>query len=166
MGTFIQAILDCVAGREDSHPCCNFESRTGYATVSDEKEERLASDIVDILFASEKAGDDLRKKINGEVHLASWSESLAKRVLNGLIAAIESGKVMMGRMKEAYDKALEEATRFVKEHPILTGAIVTMIAIGILVLLAPEIVELLGFTARGPLARMSFCGIDTHPLKQ
>lgn len=63
---------------------------------------------------------------------------------------LDSGKVLVGAMKETYDKVKEVAENFVKEHPILTAMIVTVIAIGILVVLVPWAVEALGFGELGP----------------
>jgi hypothetical protein len=55
-----------------------------------------------------------------------------------------------GALKEASDKAYAAAAEFVHEHPVLTAALVTIVAIGILVLLAPWAVEALGFGELGP----------------
>ncbi|KAK5454968.1 hypothetical protein LTS15_005688 [Exophiala xenobiotica] len=57
---------------------------------------------------------------------------------------------MSGAKKEAYDKALAIASDFTKEHPVLIAAILTIVAIGILVYLAPWVVEVLGFGEFGP----------------
>jgi hypothetical protein len=67
------------------------------------------------------------------------------------VAILESGKVLVGAMKETYDKVREVAENFVKEHPILTAVIVTVIAIGILAVLVPWAVEALGFGELGPI---------------
>ena len=55
-------------------------------------------------------------------------------------------------MQEAYEKACEAAMcfeGFVKEHPVAVGVFCTVVAIGVVVLLAPEVVEWLGFVEVG-----------------
>lgn len=56
-------------------------------------------------------------------------------------------------LKEAYDKACEEAKKiegFAAEHPVATAVFCTVIALGILVIVAPYAIEVLGFEALGP----------------
>lgn len=57
---------------------------------------------------------------------------------------------MGAAMKEAFDKATNAAKDFVGEHPVFAAAIVTVVAIGILVLLVPWVVEALGLGELGP----------------
>ena len=55
---------------------------------------------------------------------------------------------MGAAMKEAYNKscdAAEKLTTFAKEHPVLC----TVIALGILAVLAPAVLSALGFTGEG-----------------
>ncbi len=59
---------------------------------------------------------------------------------------------MNGAMREAYGKACEAARvfeGFAKEHPVAVGVFVTVVAIGVVVLLAPEVLEWLGFVEWG-----------------
>lgn len=48
-------------------------------------------------------------------------------------------------MREAFDKAYAEAEKFCEEHPVFRDALVTVVAIGILVLVMPWAVEALGW---------------------
>ncbi|OCL07168.1 hypothetical protein AOQ84DRAFT_342164 [Glonium stellatum] len=114
-------------------------------------EEEIATSIISALFAAEKPGHDLERTLQDIVHSCGWYEGLAKRVLDLLENTIKCGKDMVGAMKEADDKAAAEASDFVHEHPILTDVIITVIAIGILVILAPWAVEALGFGELGPI---------------
>ena len=50
-----------------------------------------------------------------------------------------------GAEQAAFDRAGAAAAEFVKEHPVLT-----VVAIGMLAILAPWVVEQLGFTVLGP----------------
>lgn len=125
---------------------------------SGSSEQNLADDIVVTLLLTEKPGKDLRTKLDAKMRTYGWRESLAKRVLQGLINAIETGAMMSQAMKDAYHKASKIATDLAKEHPVLTAAMITVIAIGVLVLLAPYIVEALGFSELGPIEGNSGSG--------
>ena len=50
-------------------------------------------------------------------------------------------------MKDAFDKAIDAAVEFVKDNPIFC----TLVALGILVILAPWAIEALGFGELGPI---------------
>ena len=61
---------------------------------------------------------------------------------------------MAPAMQEAYDKACEAAKTiegFAADHPIATAVFCTVIALGVLVVLAPYALELLGFGELGPI---------------
>jgi hypothetical protein len=53
----------------------------------------------------------------------------------------------VGALKEAFDKATEAAVIFAREYPVY----VTAIALGILVILFPWMIEALGFGFEGPI---------------
>lgn len=56
-------------------------------------------------------------------------------------------------MAEAYQKASEAVNatvEFAGKHPLWTAAVVAIVAFGILVLLAPYLLEALGFAELGP----------------
>ena len=59
---------------------------------------------------------------------------------------------MATAMAEATKEATDTALEFAKEHPYYTALIIagTIIAVGVLVTLAPWVLEALGFAARGP----------------
>lgn len=62
---------------------------------------------------------------------------------------LKEGSPISQAMRQAYDKACDAAAslaEFVHEHPILC----TVIALGILVILAPAVIHTLGFGALGP----------------
>ncbi|KAK3724049.1 hypothetical protein LTR37_001171 [Vermiconidia calcicola] len=115
-----------------------------------EKDAQLADDIVDILFEAEKPGQALQHQLKGVVHPEGWYKGLAKRILHGVENALNRGKPMGHAMKKAFDRASAAANEFVQEHPVFAAAIVTVAAIGILVLLVPWVVEALGFAELGP----------------
>ena len=69
---------------------------------------------------------------------------------------------MNGALKEAYDKACDAAKAiegFAAEHPIATAVFCTVIALGVLVILAPYVLEALGFAELGPIeGKFGPCG--------
>ena len=111
--------------------------------------DEAASSIVAAMMDADKAGPALDATINSIVHQAGgWSEYFASKALAALEAVLKAGKPLNAAMQGAYDKACEalEATEgFAAEHPIATEVLITVIALGILVELAPCVLELLGF---------------------
>ncbi|KUJ19820.1 uncharacterized protein LY89DRAFT_580200 [Mollisia scopiformis] len=153
---FINSILECLGA--SSHEATLRVTSNAHTRLeqppykNDPAEEELAARILNTLFTSEKSGDALAFQLQSHFSTSSWTESLARRILDGIVAALASGQVLVGAMQETYDKVQVVAEDFVKEHPILTEVILTVIAIGILALLVPWAVEALGFGELGPSA--------------
>ena len=159
---FFQAIRECLTGRDDTISPQNANDKRKPVRglkPSEPTEEELASTILSTLLTAEKRGRDLENRLRDLVHTTGWYEGLAKRILDGLVAALNSGAAMGGAMKEAFDKASAIASDFVHAHPVLTAVLVTVVAIGILVILVPWAVEALGFGELGPIE-----GEHYHPL--
>ena len=124
--------------------------------------EDAATSIVSIIQNADEAGRSLHNDIQSIVHQAGgWSEYLAKHVLWGLEAVLRAGKEMNAVLKEAYDKACEAAKAiegFAAEHPVATAVFCTIVALGVLVIVAPYVIETLGFwvgfAEEGPVAGM------------
>ena len=116
--------------------------------------EEAAKKIVGALLTADAVGPALDARIQSFAHQAGgWSESLARCVLSGLEAVLKAGEAVGAAMPAAYDKACEAAKvfeEFVAEHPLATAAFCTVIALGILVFMAPWVLEALGFGAFGP----------------
>ncbi len=112
--------------------------------------EQAATSIVSTLMDADKAGPSLDATIQSIVHQAGgWSEYLAQKVLVAVESVLKSDS-MNAAMREAYDKAyiaFTEVEGFAVEHPIATAVFCTVIALGVLALLVPSVVELLGFCA-------------------
>ncbi|EGP82410.1 uncharacterized protein MYCGRDRAFT_51611 [Zymoseptoria tritici IPO323] len=88
-----------------------------------------------------------------------WNDAIAERILQLLQTALAANASMGPAMKAAFDKALQCAKDigkltedFANEHPFLVSIVCAVVAIGILYLLAPWIIEALGFTEFGPAA--------------
>lgn len=152
--SFFTAILDCLVGRPHVpayHPTSAYADVKVAPPHQPMGDEELANDVLDLLLSAEKPGRDLDLRLQELVRPYGWRESLARCILDGLVRTLETGVALGGAAKVAFDKASAVAAKFVKEHPVLTAVIVTVIAIGILVYLAPWVVEALGFGELGPL---------------
>src|SRR5580698_3531969 len=78
------------------------------------------------------------------VHETGWYEDLAAAVLTGLENALKAEAPMGQAVKDAYEKATQiiaDVLGFAKEHPVFC----TVVALGILVILAPWAIEAVGF---------------------
>ncbi|KAJ3050223.1 hypothetical protein HK097_008816 [Rhizophlyctis rosea] len=85
-----------------------------------------------------------------------WTDSLARKILDGVVTLIQEGGDKMGpAMIDALEKAEEAANalfEFSKEHPEVGIGLLTIIAVGILVvMMAPWVIEALGFAELGPM---------------
>ncbi|EAW12321.1 interferon alpha-inducible IFI6/IFI27 family protein [Aspergillus clavatus NRRL 1] len=129
----ITAILSCLTG--DSEP-----NRPHAAS-----NPSVASDILTILLTSPDQ-PAVQKQLNELIHPANWTESLARAILHGLEDAIRTGKQVGGAAADALQRATSAAYEFAKEHPVYT----TILALGVLVILAPWVIEVLGFGELGP----------------
>lgn len=152
----IKSICDCLTGSSNEDLSVNRNNASAKLEKqrhleSEPTEEEFATRILDTLFTFEKSGEALNLHLKSIVSATSWTESLARRILDGIVSALDSGKVLVGAMKETYDKVRLVAEDFVAKHPILTEVIVTVIAIGILAMLVPWAVEALGFGELGPI---------------
>lgn len=159
----IHALTSCLTGR-------TVETKTGDAPRPSEKahlmmgpaepsyydekpgpsDDDIASSIVSILLSAEKPGAELQARLNDTVHPYGWTENIAKAILRGLVDVIMKGAAMNQAMNDACNKAVNEAVEFAKEHPVYC----TIIALGVLVVLAPWVIEALGFGELGPIEGM------------
>ena len=117
------------------------------------KKLRLCSDeaawsIVSAMLNAEKAGPSLDATIRPIIDEAGWYESLMAKILAALEAVIKAAEPLNAPMQRAKDWAIEaykETEGFAADHPIETEVLCTVIALGVLVVLAPYVVEYLGF---------------------
>lgn len=163
----LHAILSCLCGSpEPASDFCLDEKHSTSTLLSPDpslcSHEKVAADVVSILLFTEKHGASLKKQLDETVGVFGWSEMLAKRILNALVAAIGQGRDKMGpAFAKAYDDAVKEAdsvfhnlVQDARDHPLelVATVLITVIAIGVLVVLAPYVLELLGFGELGPAA--------------
>ena len=157
----IQGLLECLKGSVDdivlgtpSHGQQNaFVSEKGnyhHSEPSTPSTPAAATKVVLTLQGAEKAGCNLQAAIEDIVTEAGgWTEQIAVSILAMLEKILKAGSPLGQAMREAYDKACEAAKslgEFIHDHPIWF----TIIALGILVILAPAVLEALGFGALGP----------------
>jgi hypothetical protein len=144
----IQGIFQCITSSLDDEITTGTPSH-GYqnAVVPEKSDLRLsqsfkqsshtaATNAVMTLQGAEKTGDSL-------------TERIATSILAMLENVLKDGSPMGQAMREAYDKAcalVAALGEFVQEHPIFC----TVVALGILVILAPAVIHALGFSALGP----------------
>lgn len=121
--------------------------------------DEAASRIVTAMATANKVGLTLEVDVQTLVHQAGgWSEYLARKILVGLEIILKEGKQLSPAMQTAYMKACEAAKAtegFEADHPIATAVFCTVIAIGVLVYLAPVVLEVLGFAELGPVEGVS-----------
>ena len=165
---FFKALLPCFPFTPDE-PTISFSTKTPHPnTFLSEKTaayplkhasqptvtiQQAADSIICALQDTEKAGPSLDVTIQSIVHQAGgWSEYLAAKIVSALEAVLKAGGEMKGPLKEAYDKACEEAKKIeglAEDHPVATAVLLTVVALGVLVLLAPYVLDALGFAESG-----------------
>ena len=167
MDSMLKTIFPCFTGRDGAIKLPNNPSPAFTASekaalhdrnndqVARLTHEEAAARIIIILFSAKKGCTHLSNHVNNIAHAAGgWSQYLANKVREGMEAALKAGKKMSPVMAAAYDKAVEAAKvfeQFAEDHPLATAVFLTVIAIGVLVILAPYVLELLGFGELGPI---------------
>jgi len=170
MDSLLKAIFPCLPIRIVERSIHLPAERAKYQHISEKaayqpstrggKKPRLCSDeaassIVSAMLDAHNTSPSLDATIQSLVHQAGgWSEYLATKILAALEAVLKAGEQMNPAMQEAYEKACEAAKTidgYAADHPIATTVFCTVIALGILVVLAPYALEFLGFSELGPI---------------
>ncbi|KAI7909240.1 hypothetical protein M9X92_011745 [Pyricularia oryzae] len=103
-----------------------------------------------------KNGPTLRRQVNDAVGEQGWTESIARAIVAGLEALIKQGRDKIGPVLGDFIDKAEDAAKavfaFPHQHPYLTAGFATIVAVGVLVLVAPWAVEALGLAEMGPVA--------------
>lgn len=118
-----------------------------------------AAEFIDILRTAEKGGDELQRRLKNIVTVNSWTEELAKRILRGIEGLVNHPETVSLFVRDAIDKSNDVAAsvfEFAKEHPELAVLFGTIVALGVLVITAPWVLEALGFGEAGPIAGKLF----------
>ncbi|KAL8423886.1 hypothetical protein RB596_003924 [Gaeumannomyces avenae] len=118
--------------------------------------DEVSDEVVELLRTAEKNGPSLQSRVRGAVGARGWTENVARAVVSRLETVIKEGRDKVGQaLAEVIDRAEEAAKaafEFSKENPYLVAGFATIVAIGVLVLVAPWAVEALGFARLGPVA--------------
>ncbi|KIL66900.1 hypothetical protein M378DRAFT_160444 [Amanita muscaria Koide BX008] len=154
------AILECLCmgrsanyGLSEEQPALGFPHEKKQTTESLTEDslstESLAEDILSTLYTADTNDEHLAQRIQDLIHETEWYEDLAIVILNGLENALKASAPMGQAMKDAYEKAAQvvaDIWGFAKEHPVFCA----LVALGILVILLPWAIEVLGFGELGP----------------
>lgn len=124
-----------------------------------------AEEVINILktAASRTEINDRLHKLNwkGVITTASWTESLAKAILDALVVVLDKGRELSQPVKEAYDRAYAAAMKWKEENPEFAAMLVKIaetigegliiiIALAVLAEIMPWVIEALGFGMLGP----------------
>ena len=159
----LQAIMACFpcGAEEPKHNTFPDEkvALLSAATSDAHPVDEVADDVVDKLLITRLTGDHLRMHLDALVGASGWRTNLAQRVLERLTTALQASHEKLGpTISNACDKVWEAARSiegFVIEHPIMC----TVIALGVLAIIAPWMLEALGFAELGPIE--GTCSIKT-----
>jgi hypothetical protein len=135
MASLLRAINECLFGT-DYHE-----------VIITSQENIMAANILRTLFSADEGGKDLKKRVEDIVGVSGWTENIAKTVLGGIESGLKQGAQMGKAMKEASGKAINEAVDFAHEHPYFCA----LIAVEVLAILMPWVLEALGFAELGPI---------------
>jgi hypothetical protein len=148
----LQAILGCLTC-SDSEPKVDTypnEKAALLSTHDTRPAAEIADDVVATLLHTTLVGPALRMKLDAIVGTYGWRENIAKWILEKLTQALQYEHDHLGPVvRDAYHKAWEVAKGiegFVIEHPVMC----MIIALGVLVIIAPWVLPELGFGELGP----------------
>ena len=116
--------------------------------LADENPEEAAARFVDTIYSAQKHGTELKQTLNEIITANRWKKAFAEAVFKALQTAILTARPMGPALQATYEKVaqvIDGIEGFVKDHPVLCA----LIALGILVLLSPWIIEALGFAEGG-----------------
>ncbi|TVY52331.1 hypothetical protein LCER1_G007903 [Lachnellula cervina] len=134
MDSLTQTIYECLFGAE-------------YYEVNPASDDNTkAADVLRALFSANEGGEHLKKSVHDIVGERGWTENLAKAILGGIENALKQGAQMGKTMADASEKAIAEAVGFARDHPYFCA----LIAVGVLAILMPWVLEALGFAELGP----------------
>ena len=151
----ILACFPCAGNEENDH---YQDEKLALITASGPRSaSELAEDVVNTIISTSLVGPALQMKLDSIVGTYGWRDNIAKWVLEKLTRALQDAHEKLGpAVHDAYHKAWEVAKGiegFVIEHPVMC----TIIALGVLVIVAPWILEALGFAELGPVEGTSTC---------
>lgn len=167
----LHAILACFGcGRQEPRNYDPDEKAALLASHGPRTANKVAGDVVSTLLTTSLTGPALHMQLDSVISACGWTENLAKRILEKLTFALQEAQNNLGPViSDAYRKVWDVARDiegFVIEHPIMC----TIIALGVLALVAPWVLSALGFGELGPIEGeielQRFCERDTDNCKR
>lgn len=110
--------------------------------------------FVQTLKDAEKAGKELRENLDSIVRPEEISDLHAQQIVTGIEQIIKRGAPMGEALSRAVGDATDMAWEFAKEKAYYSMLVSkgTIVALGVLAVLAPWVLDRLGFGIRGPKA--------------
>ena len=154
MAALLTAIFDCIKGASPEDTSYPNEKQALDCTYQAGPLDELAEDVVNIIVRAEKAGSGLKAELDAIVGAYGWKERIAEKALEKLSVALQGAHDKLGpAIRDAYHKAWDVANDiegFVIQRPVMCS----IIALGVLVIIAPWVIEALGFAELGPVEGM------------
>ncbi|KAF3008601.1 hypothetical protein E8E13_007782 [Curvularia kusanoi] len=150
MAALLAAIIECMVGAPQEDYLDLDEKQAIALNQASHPLDEIANDVVNTILRAEKTGAGLKAELNSIVGSYGWKEYLAEKILDKLGAALQGAHDKLGpAIRDAYHKAWTAANEiegFVIQHPVMCS----IIALGVLVVIAPWVIEALGFAELGP----------------
>lgn len=150
MSAIIATIVACITGASTDDIVGTDEKQALISIRQVRPLDEVAQDVVNTILRAEEAGGELKAELNAIVGPYGWKEYLVEKVLEKLGAALQGAHDKFGpAIRDAYNRTWQTANEiegFVIQHPVMC----TVIALGVLVIIAPWVIEALGFAELGP----------------
>ncbi|KAJ4989317.1 hypothetical protein SVAN01_05222 [Stagonosporopsis vannaccii] len=150
MSSIVTAILDCIKGPAVDDRFYPQEKQLLAHNPHLRPVDEVANNVINSILRAEKGGAGLKAEVDSIVGPYGWKEYLANKVLEKLSAALQGAHDKLGpAIRDAYRKAWSVANDiegFVIKHPVMCE----IIAFGVLAIVAPWVIEALGFAELGP----------------
>lgn len=150
MSVLIAGMINCITCFPEEDTPCAEEKQALIITRVTRSLDEVAQDVASTILRAERSGPGLGAQLDAIVGPYGWKEYLAEKVLENLGAALQGAHDKLGpAIRDAYNKAWQianEIESFVVQHPVMC----TIITLGVLAIIAPWVVEALGFAELGP----------------
>lgn len=120
--------------------------------TTDEKSAQTAESFITTLYTAEKPSWELQQALNNDfnkpIRTTNLRQSFARAIFEALRKAIETARPMGLALGETYERVvdvIDTIEGFARNHPIICS----VIALGILDVVAPWVLEALGFAEGG-----------------
>ncbi|CAM1509507.1 Fc.00g032460.m01.CDS01 [Cosmosporella sp. VM-42] len=151
---FLGSVMACLTGHDHSnHRATQVNDKavviTGQPVPYSDDE---VSQFIEVLRTADCSEKELEKRLKSIISTNGLKERIAERILEGIEKLLNEGAKVASAMDDAMKKATDIALDFANEHPYYTALIAagTIIALGVLVMLCPWVLEALGFARLGP----------------